>query len=306
MNATPSPVHEDQTTLVGLIGIGLMGTALAERLVAAKFNVLGWDVSPDRRDALATIGGGVATGVDQVLATCHRVVLSLPSHDTVAAVLQSAVHSLRPGQILIDTSTGDPEAAVQQAALLARRDIEYLDATISGSSQQLRDRTAVFLVGGSEQAYRMCDDILQCLSSKTHHVGPAGSGARMKLVTNLVLGLNRAALAEGLWFAQSLGLDLQQTLYLLRESMSYSRIMDTKGEKMLQGDFTPQAKLSQHLKDVHLMLAAAGQANAALPLTETHRGLLETAVRMGLGDLDNSAILRAISQPSASAGHNAD
>lgn len=306
MNATPSPVHEDQTTLVGLIGIGLMGTALAERLVAAKFNVLGWDVSPDRRDALATIGGGVATGVDQVLATCHRVVLSLPSHDTVAAVLQSAVHSLRPGQILIDTSTGDPEAAVQQAALLARRDIEYLDATISGSSQQLRDRTAVFLVGGSEQAYRMCDDIFQCLSSKTHHVGPAGSGARMKLVTNLVLGLNRAALAEGLWFAQSLGLDLQQTLYLLRESMSYSRIMDTKGEKMLQGDFTPQAKLSQHLKDVHLMLAAAGQANAALPLTETHRGLLETAVRMGLGDLDNSAILRAISQPSASAGHKAD
>ena len=221
-------------------------------------------------------------------------------------MLQSAVHSLRPGQILIDTSTGDPEAAVQQAALLARRDIEYLDATISGSSQQLRDRTAVFLVGGSEQAYRMCDDILQCLSSKTHHVGPAGSGARMKLVTNLVLGLNRAELAEGLWFAQSLGLDLQQTLYLLRESMSYSRIMDTKGEKMLQGDFTTQAKLSQHLKDVHLMLAAAGQANAALPLTETHRELLETAVRMGLGDLDNSAILRAISQPSASAGHKAD
>lgn len=306
MNATPSPVHEDQTKLVGLIGIGLMGTALAEKLLAAKFNVLGWDLSPDRCDALVTIGGGLATDVDHVLATCHRVVLSLPSHETVAAVLQSAIEALKPGQILIDTSTGDPEAAVQQAALLARQGIEYLDATISGSSQQLRDRTAVLLVGGTEQAYRMCDDIFQCLTSKSHHVGPVGSGARMKLVTNLVLGLNRAALAEGLWFAQSLGLNPQQTLFLLRESMSYSRIMDTKGEKMLQGNFTPQAKLSQHLKDVHLMLAAAGYAGAALPLTETHRELLETAVRMGLGDLDNSAILRAISRHSASASYKAD
>lgn len=294
MNATPPRRPDQPSAPLGLIGVGLMGTAIGEMLLAAKFDVLGWDVSPDRRDALATIGGTVATGIDHVITNCHRVVLSLPSHDAVAAVLQSAIPALRPGQIVIDTSTGDPDAAVQQAALMALRGVQYMDATISGSSQQLRDRTAVFLVGGPEQSYRMCEDIFRQLSSKSYHVGAAGSGARMKLVTNLVLGLNRAALAEGLWFARSLGLDPHQTLFLLRESMSYSRIMDTKGEKMLQGDFTPQAKLSQHLKDVNLMLAAAADANVGLPLTDVHRQLLETAVQMGLGDLDNSAVLSAI------------
>lgn len=284
---------EDSHPTLGLIGIGLMGTAIAERLLAAGAPVFGWDVSADRRDALTVAGGTSAADAIEVVSTCDRVLLSLPSHDTVQDVLESAESVLRHGQIVIDTSTGDPDAAVTQAARLARRGVEYLDATVSGSSQQLREGTAVFLVGGSDAAFRDCSDVLGWLTSKVYHTGPAGSGARMKLVTNLVLGLNRAALAEGLWFARSLGLDLEQTLFLLRESVSYSRIMDTKGEKMLRGDFAPQAKLSQHLKDVRLMLSIAGRANAPLPLTETHQRLLETAMQRGLGELDNSAILRA-------------
>ena len=116
----------------------------------------------------------------------------------------------------------------------------------------------------------------------------------MKLVTNLVLGLNRAALAEGLAFAQQLDLDLTQTLDVLRRSMAYSRIMDTKGEKMITQDFTPQAKLSQHLKDVRLMLAASV---LPLPLSETHRRLLEKAEVLGYGEADNSAVIRAILEP---------
>ena len=278
---------------LGLIGIGLMGTAIAERLLAAGARVIGWDVSADRRDALTAAGGTCAADAIEVLSSCDRVLLSLPSHDTVHDVLESAESVLRHGQIVIDTSTGDPDAAVTQAARLARRGVEYLDATVSGSSQQLREGTAVFLVGGTDAAFLACSDVLGWLTSKAFHTGPVGSGARMKLVTNLVLGLNRAALAEGLWFAESLGLDPEQTLFLLRESMSYSRIMDTKGGKMLRGDFAPQARLSLHLKDVRLMLDSARRANATLPLTETHQRLLESAMRMGLGELDNSAILRA-------------
>ena len=116
----------------------------------------------------------------------------------------------------------------------------------------------------------------------------------MKLVTNLVLGLNRAALAEGIAFAQQLDLDLAQTLGVMRRSMAYSRIMDTKGEKMITQDFTPQAKLSQHLKDVRLMLAAS---SLPLPLSETHRQLLEKAEALGYGEADNSAVIQAILKP---------
>ena len=150
------------------------------------------------------------------------------------------------------------------------------------------------MVGGSKVVFDRCQDLFRLLAKQTIHTGPCGSGAKMKLVTNLVLGLNRAALAEGVVFASALGLEPQQTLGVLRASMAYSRIMDTKGEKMIRGDFAVQGRLSQHLKDVRLMLEAAARAGQRLPLTLTHQALLEFAESMGLGPLDNSAILRAI------------
>ena len=298
MNSNRSQPSTSTGPVLGLIGIGLMGKAMTERLLRAGATVIGWDLSSERRAEFAASGGTCAADAVEILTTCERVLLSLPTHEIVQSVLRSADHVHSRAQFIIDTSTGDPQAAIDQAETLSRRGIEYLDATISGSSQQLRDGTAVFLVGATDAAYAACRDIVGWLSSKAFHTGPVGSGARMKLVTNLVLGLNRAALAEGLVFAQLLGLDPRQTLLLLRESMSYSRIMDTKGEKMLSGDFTPQAKLSQHLKDVRLMLDAAQHAAGTLPLTETHRQILETAMRMGLGELDNSAIFKAISDTS--------
>jgi 3-hydroxyisobutyrate dehydrogenase-like beta-hydroxyacid dehydrogenase len=116
----------------------------------------------------------------------------------------------------------------------------------------------------------------------------------MKLVTNLVLGLNRAALAEGLAFAQAVGVEPEAALEVLEGSLAYSRVMDAKGRKMVEGDFTPQARLSQHLKDVRLMLRAAAGAGLTLPLSEAHRRLLERAEELGWGDRDNSAVINAI------------
>ena len=114
-----------------------------------------------------------------------------------------------------------------------------------------------------------------------------------KNVGMIGLGLNRAALAEGLVFAQSIGIDPEAALQVLMNSMAHSRIMDTKGRKMVEGDFRTQARLSQHLKDIRLILAAAASAGQDLPLTEAHRQLLEAAETAGFGDADNSAVIRA-------------
>ena len=170
----------------------------------------------------------------------------------------------------------------------------YLDATISGSSQVLQTGEAVFLVGGTVTDFERCADLWRVLAGKVFHTGPVGSGARQKLVSNLVLGLNRAALAEGLVFAEALGLDPAQTLHLLRESLAYSKIMDTKGVKMLGRDYTPQARLSQHLKDVRLILASAAEGGLTLPLSEAHRQILERAEELGWGEFDNSALVEAL------------
>ena len=289
MNAStpPSPPSER----IGLIGLGLMGSAMAKRLCGAGFAVVGWDVEPARRREFST-GGGARAAVDagEVFRDCRRVILSLPDSQVVQAVVREAGSQLSAGHILLDTSTGDPAAAETSGAELGRRGVEYLDATVSGSSAQVADGTAVFMVGGARAAYERCADLFACLGERAFHTGVSGTGAKMKLATNLVLGLNRAALAEGLAFAAALGLDAAQTLEIMRGSMAWSRIMDTKGEKMISGDFTPQARLSQHLKDVRLMLAAT---HLELPLTEAHRELLLRAEALGCGELDNSAIRRA-------------
>jgi 3-hydroxyisobutyrate dehydrogenase-like beta-hydroxyacid dehydrogenase len=199
-------------------------------------------------------------------------------------------HALRADQIIVDTSTGSPEAPQTFAASAAAQGAHFLDATISGSSAQVLDGSCIVMAGGSREAFDLCRDIFAAFSSQAFHTGASGTGAKMKLVTNLVLGLNRAALAEGLVFARELDLDPALTLEIMRGSIAYSRIMDTKGEKMIHLDFTPQARLSQHLKDVRLMLAATDKA---LPLTRTHSELLEKAESLGCGDLDNSAIIKA-------------
>jgi 3-hydroxyisobutyrate dehydrogenase-like beta-hydroxyacid dehydrogenase len=163
------------------------------------------------------------------------------------------------------------------AGELAARDVIYLDATISGNSAQVRDGVAVVMVGGDAEAFARCRDVLDALGSEVFHTGPSGSGARMKLVTNLVLGLNRAALAEGIALGEAIGLDPELTLRIMRRSPAYSRAMDVKGEKMIRSEFSPDARLSQHLKDVRLMLAMGAQAGLPMALSEAHRSVLEQA-----------------------------
>ncbi|MBL9202490.1 MAG: NAD(P)-dependent oxidoreductase [Opitutaceae bacterium] len=279
---------------LGLIGIGLLGSVLAERLLAGGFAVLGHDLDAARLEAFRRAGGTAAGDAAEIFRRCDRVLLSLPTHSEVAALLCAHGAALRPGLAFLDTTTGDPDTAEALARDLAARGVLYLDATISGSSAQVRAGTAVVMVGGDRAAFDACADIFTRLGCETFHTGPAGSGARMKLATNIVLGLNRAALAEGLAFARGVGLDAAQALAIMRAGPAYSRIMDGKGEKMLTGDFKPEARLSQHLKDVRLILGQGRAAGLPMTLSAAHREILEAAEAAGLGQLDNSALIRVL------------
>lgn len=286
---------------LGFIGLGLLGEALAERALAAGLAVVGFDIDPERCLMLQRAGGRALGSAREVAQSCQRILLALPHDGVTSEVLQELAPVLARNTLILDATTGNPEVSVAHADALTRRGVTYLDTTVSGSSAQARAGEALLMVGGPQAAFDQCQELFHVLAVRTIHTGPSGTGAQMKLVTNLVLGLNRAALAEGLAFASAFGYDVKQTLEILRTSMAYSRIMDTKGEKMIQSDFQPQAKLSQHLKDVRLMLEAAADAGMQLPLTETHRRLLEQAEAAGLGDLDNSAIIEVIRKPQSPA-----
>lgn len=279
---------------LGILGVGLLGSALAERALAAGIAVIGYD--PDLRalERLQGAGGSVAGSAPELARACRRILLALPDERTTRVVLESLGDALTAGTLVLDATTGSPESAREFAALIAHRNGVYLEMTVSGSSTQVRRGDALFMVGGPLGALESCRDLLAAFGGRTLHTGESGTASAMKLVTNLVLGLNRAALAEGLVLASSLGLARERALEALKTGAASSRVMDTKGAKMLRGDFEPEARLAQHLKDVRLMLKAAARTGQRLPLTEIHRDLLEQGEQLGMGGLDNSAILRVL------------
>lgn len=277
---------------VGVIGLGLLGSALSRRLLAAGFAVTGYDINPDRRAQLDQAGGGALRSATEVAQSAGRVILALLTSDIAATVLDEIAPALRPDAIVIDTTTGAPE----QMESFARRGFVYLDATVAGSSRQVDQGEAIVMCGGDPAVYEACHEIFGAFARQSFHCGPNGAGARMKLAVNLVLGLNRAVLAEGLAFAEALGLDPAAALEILKAGPASSRVMDIKGRKMLERDFTTEARLAQHHKDVRLILAEAADAGLALPLSQLHERLLGEAEAAGLADADNSAIIELFRQ----------
>lgn len=266
-----------------MIGVGLLGSAIAARLKAGGYDVLGYDLVPERR-----LG---AASSQQVFDQCRTVLLCLPTSDVVAQVLREV--TLPRGVIIVDCTTGEPEAMARMGAALAEKGVDYIDATVLGSSAVVRRGAATVMAGGRREVFDAAAPLFRTFSTRAFYLGSYGAGARMKLVANLALGLHRAVLAEALGFAQHYGISPTDALEVLKSGAAYSRAMDDKGEKMLHHDFTVEAKLSQHLKDVRLILAAAQAHGAKAPLSQVHRQLLEQLERAGYGEVDNSAIIMA-------------
>ena len=282
---------------IGIVGLGLVGQALAGRLLAAGFEVTGFDLRAEARAALEAVGGTAGGSARDVGAASGCVVLAVFDSKDVVAVLEGADGLLSQGHrvhTLVDCSTGDPETLARLAERLARRGIAFIEGPLSGSSQQIAAGEATQLLGGEAAAIAAVDTVLQALAPRRIHVGAAGMAARAKLATNLVLGLNRAALAEGMAFAETLGLAPETFLALVLATPARSAAAEAKGEMMVRGDFTPQSRIRQHLKDVELMLAAAAQAGQPLPLSQAHAALMRGAIDAGDGDLDNAAIIQQL------------
>ena len=286
-------MNDRKENIVGVVGLGLLGTALAERLLGGNYDVYVYNRTREKADALLAAG---AIWSDNPFRECDRVVVCLYTTVTVKSVLGEMADAFRDGQIVIDTTTGSPIESPELGHWLSGKGVRYLEAPIAASSEQTRRGDALAMVGGPSATYAASADILKCIAPQSFHVGDWGDAAKTKLVNNLILGLTRAALAEGLVFAKSIGLDPSATMEVLKAGNAYSVVMDVKGKKMLQSDFSLQAKLAQHGKDVRLMVEQADKAGVALPLTARHLELLDQAVEAGLGDVDNSAIIKAIEE----------
>ena len=289
-------------TPVGIIGTGLMGTACARRLLAAGHSVIGYDVDAAKAPAFTALGGHNSPSIAALARDCHTVVLAVFNTDQVE-VACDALLAARPAGLppltAICVSTCDPDRIAALAQRLPVDRLHFVEMPVSGTSEQTARGEALGLVGGDPVAAKNVKDVLDALCPRRHHLGATGNGGRAKLAINLILGINRAALAEGLVFAERMGLPLDAFLGVARDSAAYSQIMDIKGKKMIDGDFTPHGKISQTLKDFSLMLELAQRLQQQLPLATTYTGIVEGCMKQGEAELDNAAVIREIRRRSA-------
>jgi 3-hydroxyisobutyrate dehydrogenase-like beta-hydroxyacid dehydrogenase len=272
-----------------------MGSSLARHLVTAGFPVIVHDVDPAKVEALVKLGATRAASPEQIPGQVDVVMLSLPSSHVVNDVLINTLKLLekgRKGLIVVDCSTPDPDMSLAMAVQLRERGIEMLDGTISGTSEMFAEKNAIFMVGGAEPAFRECQPLFLAASKEAFYTGPNGTGANMKLVVNLVLSLNRMALAEGLTLAAKAGLDQALALRVLKQSAAASSAMDQKGDRMVQRNFTkPASTLSTSYKDSRLILALGAKLDCPLPMMSLYVQALASEVAKGKTSLDPATII---------------
>jgi 3-hydroxyisobutyrate dehydrogenase-like beta-hydroxyacid dehydrogenase len=280
---------------IGFVGLGLMGHGMARNLLAAGFSLLAYDLDAEKVQAIVAAGGDAVAHPEQIPARVDVIITSLPDSHVVNDVALNSLRlcqTRRDGLTLIDTTTADPVLSAELAARLRAHGIAMLDATLSGTSSMCAARELTIMVGGPEGVFEECRDIFSAIGRQTFYAGGNGAGALTKLIVNLVLGLNRMVLAEGLSLGKKLGMDQHRLLELLRASAAYSKAMDMKGRRMIEKDFQPpEGKLAFHLKDVHLMLALAKRHGFPLLLSSIHAQALASEVAKGRGDWDNADII---------------
>ena len=281
-----------------MIGLGLMGSRMARRLIDHGFDLRGFDVEPARMEEFEAAGGVRAGSPADAVQGCCAALLSLP-HSDISKVVCLGSDGISSSGVtplnVYDATTGRPGDAIEIADALATSGITYCDTTVSGNGEIAGRGELVVMMGGPSEAFEAGIPIFEAIGRSHHHVGGVSAGARMKLLVNHALTIHRMALAETLVVAELAGLDLEATLEVLRDGLSYSKAMDVWGDRMIAGDhYEPLARLRQSSKDARLIVEHGHDVEAPVALVEVVAAALAEGESTGLADYDNSAIMEVV------------
>ena len=282
---------------VGFIGLGVMGKPMAGHLVDAGHEVGVFNRSRAKVDELETHGAVGALGPAQVGEKSDVVITMLPDSPDVEHVLfgtEGVVSTLRPGSLVIDCSTISPTAAIELAARLAEKGIAFVDAPVSGGEAGAIAGALAVMVGGEEEAVRRAIDVLDAVAATLVHVGPVGGGQLVKAANQMLVAGNIALVGEAVTLLQRSDVNVEAALTVLGGGLAASKVLETKAPKMLTRDFEPGFRVDLHHKDLKIALAAAEQAQIAVPLTGVITQLVQALRSAGDGGLDHSALIKAL------------
>ncbi|MCM5571424.1 NAD(P)-dependent oxidoreductase [Burkholderiaceae bacterium FT117] len=290
---------------IAFIGLGAMGAPMAANLLDAGFAVRAFNRNPDKAKPLAEKGATVCGSIAEAVKGASFVVSIVSDDEATREVMLGAngvVASAAPGTVIVDSSTNTPAMAREVADAARARGLAHLDAPVSGSVPQSRNRELVFMVGGDAATLEKAKPLLEAMGRMTVHCGASGAGATIKLINNMLSGAMNAAIGEAISVATAAGVDTEAAQKVLAEGAAACRLMKTKIPKMLGGDFSPQFQLGLMEKDLRYFLALAQQVDRPVPITSIVRSQFQAARRAGLGGLDVSAIFLQASGEAARGG----
>lgn len=286
-------------TTVGFIGLGIMGGPMAANLVAAGFEVVGYNRSSDPVRRLEERGGRGADSVAAAVAEAEVVVTMLPDSPDVEAVAlgDDGIYArARPGALHLDMSTIRPDVARRLAAAGAEPGLRVLDAPVSGGEQGAVDATLSIMVGGDRRDFDDARPVLEAVGKTVVHVGPAGAGQTVKAANQLIVAGTLELVAEAIVFLEASGVDTEAAVQVLAGGLAGSAILERKAPAMLRRDFTPGFRVELHHKDMGIVTAAAREAGAIVPLGAAVAQLLASLQARGDGGLDHSALLKLVEE----------
>ena len=280
---------------IGFIGIGLMGLPMAKNILKSGYKLIAFNRSPNKADLLKEFGAEIAKSMGELVNNSDVIITMLTDDKAVDEVMnnQNFVENLKSGKILIDMSSVKPITAKKHANNLKLKDINYLDAPVSGGTIGAEEATLAIMIGGDQNVFNEVKDLLKTMGNPTL-VGPAGSGQVSKLANQIIVGLTIGAVAEAVTLCEKAGADPIKMISALSGGWADSKVLQTHGKRMINKDFTPKGKTSTHLKDMNNILECADKFNTHLPISNLVKEMYKTLVENGHGNKDHSSLYMEI------------
>jgi 2-hydroxy-3-oxopropionate reductase len=282
---------------IAWIGLGIMGSPMAENLIKAGYSVTGYTLEQEKLDRLAANGGTAAASIAEAVSDADVIITMVPASPQVEAIADGEdgiQANAKPGALLIDTSSITPQTSVDLAKAAADKGIRVLDAPVSGGEAGAIEAVLSIMVGGEQADFDVARPILDKLGKTVVLCGPHGSGQTVKAANQLIVAVNIQACAEAVVFLEKSGVDLSAALEVLNGGLAGSTVLTRKKDNFLQRQFAPGFRIDLHHKDMGIVTDAARNVGAALPVGSVVANLVASLRAQGDGGLDHSALLRGV------------
>jgi 2-hydroxy-3-oxopropionate reductase len=287
---------EKAMSKVGFIGLGIMGTPMAEHLIKAGHEVYLFSI-PNVPSALTAAGGKACTSGKEVAQNAEIIITMVPDTPHVASALfdpNGVAEGLTPGKIVVDMSSISPVETKQFAERIKALGCDYVDAPVSGGEVGAKAASLTIMVGGSEAAFEKVKPLLELMGKNITLVGENGAGQTCKVANQIIVALNIEAVGEALLFAAKMGTDPAKVRQALMGGFAASRILEVHGERMVKRTFDPGFRIELHQKDLNLALSSARAIGVSLPNTANAQELFNACAAHGGKGWDHSAMVRAL------------